>query len=378
MDERVIQLRVGIVVLATAFITVILIMWFGELPGFVRGEYSLHIHFESAPGVNVNTPVRKSGILIGRVSEIELREDGVLITASMHAKENERVYHNEVCRIATESLLGDSVLEFVASSDPAAPHDLIKDGEYITGQVSTDPLRMLANMEDDMVATLASVRGAGEQVGNLAETISGMVDGNEDQFDRLLEKTEIALDQFAHAMESLDGLVGDEEFQQRLRDSLENVPTLLAESRETLDGIRRMTDLAEENLNNISAFTKPLGERGEDLVIELESTIHHLDEFFIELRDFSSSLNSEEGTIGQLIHNPDLYQRLNRAAENVEFATRQLEPLVADARIFMDKIARNPRQLGVQGALDRERSGTKYLLPFETEEARQSLFRWPY
>jgi len=60
-----------------------------------------------------------------------------------------------------------------------------------------------------------------------------------------------------------------------------------------------------------------------------------------------------------------LYLRLNRAADNIEKATRHLEPLLADARVFMDKIARNPRQLGVQGALDRERSGLKIPRPRE-------------
>ena len=74
MDERIIKLRVGIVVLAAAIICGILVSLFGDiqLPGM--SKYTIFINFPKAPGVTVGTPVRKSGISIGRVSSIELRD----------------------------------------------------------------------------------------------------------------------------------------------------------------------------------------------------------------------------------------------------------------------------------------------------------------
>jgi hypothetical protein len=38
--------------------------------------------------------------------------------------------------------------------------------------------------------------------------------------------------------------------------------------------------------------------------------------------------------------------------------TKELRPIVDDVRVFTDKIARHPEQLGVRGALDR-RPGLK-------------------
>jgi phospholipid/cholesterol/gamma-HCH transport system substrate-binding protein len=46
--------------------------------------------------------------------------------------------------------------------------------------------------------------------------------------------------------------------------------------------------------------------------------------------------------LGQLIHNPELYQNLNRTIRNVEYLTRKLEPIIDDARVFSDKVSRNP------------------------------------
>jgi phospholipid/cholesterol/gamma-HCH transport system substrate-binding protein len=48
-----------------------------------------------------------------------------------------------------------------------------------------------------------------------------------------------------------------------------------------------------------------------------------------------------------------LYDNLSQAAENVNCLTRQLRPVVNDVRVFTDKIARHPEQLGVRGALQR-------------------------
>ncbi len=37
-----------------------------------------------------------------------------------------------------------------------------------------------------------------------------------------------------------------------------------------------------------------------------------------------------------------LYDRLNRAAKNIEEVSRELKPIIDDARVFSDKIARHP------------------------------------
>jgi phospholipid/cholesterol/gamma-HCH transport system substrate-binding protein len=44
---------------------------------------------------------------------------------------------------------------------------------------------------------------------------------------------------------------------------------------------------------------------------------------------------------------------------NVNHLTLELRPIVDDVRVFTDKIARHPEQLGVRGALDRRPAGIK-------------------
>ena len=76
MNDRVVALRVGIVLLAAGFITGFMIILLGEGRSLLQGRYTVHLRFPKAPGVAVDTPVRKDGVLIGRVSHVELRDEG--------------------------------------------------------------------------------------------------------------------------------------------------------------------------------------------------------------------------------------------------------------------------------------------------------------
>ncbi len=391
MDERVIQFRVGVVVVAAAIITVILIILFGE--GF-RRQYSVYLQFAEAPGVTVDTPVRKSGVLIGRVSDVELLDEGgVRLTISIDSGRTLR--HDEICRISTTSLLGDAVLEFVPSSDA----DLLKKfdgnkngqldaderekaklvvqhGDFLAdGVVATDPMKMLVGLEDRVTGALDSIQGAGNEVGLVARNLNAVVENNDEQLQRVIQKSEIALDSFNQAMANVNEIVGDPEMKARLRQMLEDLPKLvdeaqqtMASARQTLENFDRVSRSAEANLANLEDLTRPLGERGEQLAADMARSIRNLDELLGQAVLLSQAINDRQGSLGKLVYEREMYEKLDRAASNIEDLSRRLKPIVEDVRIFTDKISTDPRQLGVKGALDRRPSGSglKYGVPSDS------------
>ena len=82
------------------------------------------------------------------------------------------------------------------------------------------------------------------------------------------------------------------------------------------------------------------------------------------LREPSSERLSET-TFGKLMHDRELYDNINQAAANIEELSRSLRPVVNDARVFTDKIARHPELLGVRGAMQRN-TGTKGVPAYPT------------
>lgn len=362
MDERVVQFRVGVVVLATLLVAAILVFLFGELSfwPFAESTKTVHIVFPRAPGVSVETPVRKSGITIGRVTAVQLTPEGQALV-SARLKDQYAVWKNDTVQIAAASLLGDTFIEFVQAEKPGPP---LADGETIAGAVAPGLQEIIVRLEDNMTNTIDSLGRAGDEVAILAGRVNTML-GDDERIQRITEKSELALDNFNKMMGNLDraamqldDLLGDEQLRAGLRDSLSQLPDLMNETRVTMQRLQKAATTADQNLTDLRGFTEPLGRRGEVMLQRVESSVTQIDELMSQLVEFSRSINSREGSLGQLVHNPDLYQRLNRAAGNIEDASQRLRPILNDVRVFTDKIARDPGRIGVSGVLRRE-SGIK-------------------
>ena len=407
MDERVVKFRVGVMVLSTMFIAGILVLLFGDARSIARGSYTIHMHFTDAPGVTDGTPVRKSGILIGRVTNVRFAEQGgVIVEAKIDGKV--KIYHSEVPQVSGSLLGGDVVIQFVhrdklpavrlpaeATAKPQASNDftsptevltgadgenppapkkeaaqkdsaaaaepdsvVVQDGEYIEGTVAPNPFQVISNLEGDMSKAVGSLATAGDEVAKLAGYFNRMLTNNDEQVTRIINKTEQTLDSFQRALANVDDVLGNDEVRENLKRTISELPELLTETRGAMTTVRTTVESVDRNLRNLEGFTGPLSERGDQIITNVDQAVARLDQLLGDLSAFSRNLNRGEGSIGQLLRNPDLYQHLNAAAINIEQITYELKPILADARVFSDKIARHPELLGVRGAIQKS-PGTK-------------------
>lgn len=355
MNDRVMQFRVGVMVLATAIIAGILIVLFGDLPSLVQATYPLKLSFADARGVSDGTPVRKNGILVGRVSNVQLDErGGVSVVADIDSYVP--VYKDEQPRIVT-TLLGDAEIQLMAGRI-VPPRQRVGPDEVLVGQVARDPFEIFATLEPKFSATLDSLAEASGSVSKLSTNLDRLFLGQDDTFERMIGKTEAALDSFSLAMNNINDVMGDPNAREKLKATITEMPAVLADLRSSVQGIGTTLDSADRNLRNLEGLTRPLGERGEHMVAQIDTTIGRLDEVLSQAVLFTKSLNESQGTLGRLVRDPQVYEELAQAAANVNRITKELRPIVNDVRVFTDKIARHPEQLGVRGALDR-RPGLK-------------------
>ncbi len=362
MDERKVQFRVGVVVFATLLIAIILVVLFSDV-GFGRHKV-LYVVLPQAPGTTVDTPVRKSGILVGRVKRVEFVDRGH-VKLTLHVKEDVRISRAERCQIKS-SLLGNAVVEFVPSGEnPELADQFVSTGDTVQGIVISDPLQVFAGLEDELGGTAVALGEAGTEVSKLAARLNRLLSENDVQIGRVLKKTEVAMEGFTEMMASVNAVIGDEQIQTELRRGLADLPELIAsaqatmvEAKQTMAGFQQTIDRANTNLENLEGFTGPLGERGEELVAKVEASIENVSALLEQFTQFGQALNSDTGSLGRLMHSPELYENLNRSVRNIERAARQLQPILSDVRVFTDKIARDPGRIGVSGAL-RRRTGIK-------------------
>lgn len=400
MSERRLQFRVGIVVIATFVIAGLLVFLVGDRPMWPFAEqYQIHIKFPEAPGVQPGTPVRKFGKLIGRVDRVEIVEDGVLVTVGID--KDQKLPASDVPEVSSSLLGGDAVIEFVsrrkldrdevreprrlepspapadragaaaaATNLPAVPatpriqlvlfqqpagEPTIQPGATIQGAVRPNPMQILIDMQDSLEETVVSLGDAGDAVARVANRVDQILAGSDiERLRRIFAQMEQALGGFTQSMDAVNNILGDEELQTQLRQGLVALPDAIAEFRDTMDGVGRAADAAENNLRNLEGLTGPIGERGEEIADSLRSAATNLDQLLAQVAQITKNLSNREGTLGQLLYSREMYDDVSQVINNVEFLTRQLRPIVQDLQVFSDKIARQPGRLGARGAIFNE------------------------
>ncbi len=214
MNERRMQFGVGVLVFATMIIGGLLAtvnepMPAGWLP-WGRARYGVGIQLREAPGVGPNTPIRKNGILIGRVKAIEDLQDGIVVRANI---DGDRPLFPEYQPHVRTSVLGDATIDFVTR--PLAPgSQAVPDGTVFRGVVDPNPFDSLAKLGDlqaDFAAASRSLAGAGEEVEKLAKRVNEAFgdETEEGRVSRLLDTTERAMNQFAQTMSAFNEIIGD-------------------------------------------------------------------------------------------------------------------------------------------------------------------------
>jgi phospholipid/cholesterol/gamma-HCH transport system substrate-binding protein len=350
MEDRTKQFRVGVVVFATMIITVLLILMNSDFSWSpFRSQYQLQLLVDQAPGVSPDTPVRRRGVLIGRVDKVQDTDEGALIT--MNIDSDKQIKSNEGARIQT-SLIGDAVIEFAPLS-PSEGAQPVPPGSIVRGTYNPTPLDLLANLQGDLRQTILSLGRAGDQVAELAERMNQVLgDQDAERINRLLGSTESAMANFGTAMENVNDIIGDEKFKQDFKEGLAQLPSVVSDAREIMGALERAVGSADENLKNLQGFTGPLGERGPVIVDSIERGVDNLSELLGETALLAKSINNSEGTFGKLIRDRELYDQMlmamsqvNQLVANIEMMSRKLRPILDDVRVFTDKIARDPARI---------------------------------
>ncbi|MFP6676801.1 MAG: MlaD family protein, partial [Pirellulaceae bacterium] len=377
MDDQVLGLRVGILVLTAAIVLAILVGLFGPGRHFWTKEYTVNVKFPQAPGVKFGTPVRKSGVLVGRVSGVQLTDDGgVLVTLSLD--KSKPVKATEQPRIKTANFVsGDAIIEFVP--DLANPTtEQLTDGDFIgTGKVMGDPFEVLVNLESRFTDAFGSIQRAAAEIETAASTASTILKGlqglggNRDQIVRVVQKAETALDQFNSTMMAVEDVFGDEELRVRLKTALDDLPTVMteaklffAESRNVVKEFQTVAERVDTNLANLERFTEPLGERGPQIVDNIDNSIRRLDEVLEQLVNMTTAINRQQGTLGKLVYNSEAYDNLNRLMrETDQLMNVQVRAILDNLYIATDKIARDPGgAIGVRSMLNRSPTTGKTII----------------
>jgi phospholipid/cholesterol/gamma-HCH transport system substrate-binding protein len=215
-----------------------LIILFGELPDLFKPTYSLTVKFTDASGLLKGSDVYLAGAVIGKVTtDPQYIPDSEKVEVKLKINQNVGIRKDAGYVIGSAGLLGDRFVivkpvEYKEGQDKAP---LVKDGEIIEGQTSTDltaimdaskPLidraNDIATQLDQMITRLNVDVFPSTSTADLKETIEKlrhMVDNG----DSMITNANDLLDQAKHGQGILGRLINDKKTGDNFRDLVENL-----------------------------------------------------------------------------------------------------------------------------------------------------------
>jgi phospholipid/cholesterol/gamma-HCH transport system substrate-binding protein len=366
MNERLMQFRIGMFVIVAGLVLTMMIIWFGESPAILRDQVYVKVRYSEAPGVLEGVPVRKSGIRIGEVFSIAFDDrpnqtDGVLVTLALERRY--KLHEGAVPRLG-RSLIGDVTIDMQPGTGPGILQTGKSpvDAPVIEGQVAPDPSKALeaaTKAFDSAGDTLKSINQAAAGIAKISES--------SEKLNTFLTSVADAGSNVAKAAKSIDDLVKANE--SNFGPALADLREVAARLKKTFDpdtqaalkaGLDRFSSAAsrlDAGLAQLDPVLKDLGAPvnhtpSTDIgqaVRRINVLAADLELLTSKLRDGRGGLNTD-GTIQKLLTQAELHDNFNSVALSASQTLAQLRAVLADLRVFADKVARDPGAIG-RGAL---------------------------
>jgi len=385
MDNQQIKIRIGLACAGFLVATVILVMLFGggKMPTIFNSDYEIYVLLKQAPMLNENSPVYKNGVEIGRVTRVELVNDDREVKITVRIRNNVKLYTDEECNLSL-NLLGQSTLNFMPMTGeplPGTPEPkVLEPKSTINGVTPIDIAKMADSLQNDATKALRSMSSVADQVQKSFVIINQILGSPEDVVLKQ-KRLEEMVDNLAKTMTAVNGVLGgvdklvnNPDIQEGILASSRELPGIIDEGKKLIVTINGMTDSfksmlkqvdltigkVDKNLENFTTFTEALGDNGPQFLEALASAAEEFDGSMEQLYAFTRSLNNPDGSVGQLLNDPEFFQMLKstvkkteQTSKNIERITMQLQPILQDVNVFTDKIARQPGLLGLKGMIDR-------------------------
>jgi phospholipid/cholesterol/gamma-HCH transport system substrate-binding protein len=353
-------------VIVAGLVLTMMIIWFGESPAILRDQVYVKVRYSEAPGVLVGVAVRKSGIRIGEVYSITFDDrpnqpDGVLVTLAIERRY--KLHEGAVPRLS-RTLIGDVTIDMLPGTGkgPLKTGTSLADAPVLEGEVAPDPAKALES------ATKA-FDGAGETLKSLNQAAAGIAKISESagNLDNFLTSVADAGKSVSKAAKGIDDLVKANEA--NFKPALADLREVAGKLNKTLDpdtqaafkaGLDRFSSAAarlDAGLAQLDPVLKDLGapvnhQPATDIgqaVRRINVLAADLELLTSKLRDGRGGLNTD-GTIQKLLTQAELHDNFNSVALSASQTLAQLRAVLADLRVFAEKVARDPGAIS-RGAL---------------------------
>lgn len=283
------EIKTAILVIAS----ILLFIWgYSFLKGrdLLADYKTFYVHYDNVEGLAVSAPVTISGLVVGKVSSIELVQNTGKLIVEIQIKNDFPIAKSSIVNIYEPGLIGGKQIQIVPN---LTDKNIAESGDTLQGGV---------------VPGLTAL--VGEKLTPLQEKVEKMV---------------VSIDA---VMADVNGIL-DEKTKANLRSSIANLNETLAEFK----GVAANTnDMLADNKAKISSALANADKASANFAkisdsiakADLGKTIKKLDATLASVDQIMNDLNAGKGTAGKMLKDEALYTNLNKTSKELELLLQDL------------------------------------------------------
>lgn len=361
------NVKVGLAVVAAVVIVLITMRFVGGEKFTEDNTYTLKVVFENVQGLSPGAKVWLSGVEVGKVEEVVLRDDGRAVL-NLRIGEKYQIRRDAEFNIKV-GFLKDTILsitnpdvrpvklEYFKSGDtitktrtPSTLDDLVGEAHKALKQVND----MLASvkqivgddtMKQNVHETVENVRMITEQIYDFATVLKQVGVQNQAEIDSIIANINVLTANLIKTSEKADMLLanvndvaGDPEVKQDLKQAIDNLEATMANLEETTDSVKKL--ITDEELN-------------QDLKQTIKSTRRTMENADTALAGVRRAVDTVNNTEVKPSYQLRYNTRENKYHADMNLRMYPPDPSV-NYLIGLDDLGENSNttlQLGVRGAL---------------------------
>jgi phospholipid/cholesterol/gamma-HCH transport system substrate-binding protein len=285
----------------TAVAITILILGYSYLRGndIFSNSNKFYAIYHSVDGLSVSKPVLVNGFQIGRVSKMQLRNDGHTVV-EFKIEDQYNVPANTLAKLVSTDLLGGKAIVFELGSS----NELAQNKDTLSADVAgslAESLQPIQTKAENLMTKLDSSLAAINRILN---------PGFQRNVDRSFNSIANSLQTLEGTTKKIDYIVGSQTI--HINGILTNAEAVSLNLKNTTAGLTGVTA-------NFNRFSTDLANSN------VKQTLANADKAVAGLEQTINKINTNKGTLGLLMNDDSLYR-------NLEYASKNLDALFIDVK----------------------------------------------